>query len=190
MANSKNACTGCKKRFPVDELKVVPAGKFHSKECMFAWANKSPDKLIDKVKKLEKKEDNLRKKLFKASDIKLRKKAAQTAFNKFIRLRDEKESCISCQNHHKGQYHAGHYKTTAARSDLRFNEDNCHKQCSACNNHLSGNIEHYRPNLIKKIGIKRVEALEVQEIIKWDCEMYSEIEAKYKAKLKELEAKQ
>ena len=87
-------------------------------------------------------------------------KDAQKWFNKFIRLRDESEPCISCGRHHQGQYHAGHYRTTGAAGHLRFNEDNCHKQCSACNNYLSGNLTKYRPALIDKIGQKKVEALE------------------------------
>jgi len=189
MANSKNACTGCKKRFPVAELRVVPAGKFHSESCMKNWANAHTDRLLAKVRKNTKKEDSLRKEIFRASDLGLRKKAAQSAFNAYIRARDSKEPCISCQKHHTGQYHAGHFKTTGARSELRFNEDNCHKQCAPCNNHLSGNIEHYRPNLIKKIGRERVEALDVQQVIKWDCDTYKDIEVMYKRKLKQLNDK-
>jgi len=183
---SKNKCTGCKNYFPKDTLKIVPAGKFHSVDCLLDYAHNSTDKLLSTVRKLDKKEDNLSKQIFKASDIKLRKKAAQSAFNAYIRARDSKEPCISCQRHHSGQYHAGHFKTTKARSELKFNEDNCHKQCAPCNNNLSGNIEHYRPNLIKKIGLKRVEALDVHESIKWDCDTYRDIEILYKQKLKDL----
>lgn len=87
-------------------------------------------------------------------------KDAQRWFNKWIRLRDESEPCISCGRHHQGQYHAGHYRTTGAAGHLRFNEDNCHKQCAPCNNHLSGNLTKYRPALIDKIGQKKVEVLE------------------------------
>jgi len=124
---------------------------------------------------------------FKLNDIKLRKKTAQAAFNKFIRLRDKSLPCISCQRHHSGQYHAGHFKTTGAHSELRFNEDNCHKQCSVCNNHLSGNIENYRPNLIKKIGRKAFDILEgPHSIKKYSPADYKEIELHYKAKLKAL----
>ncbi|GKX54081.1 bacteriophage lambda NinG family protein [Leminorella grimontii] len=88
-------------------------------------------------------------------------KATQKVFNEYIRLRDADFPCISCGRHHEGQYHAGHFKTTAARPDLRFNEDNVHRQCQPCNLYLSGNIDKYRPALIGKIGLKRVEALEV-----------------------------
>ena len=33
-------------------------------------------------------------------------KEAQTEFNRFIRLRDADQPCISCGRHHQGQYHA------------------------------------------------------------------------------------
>ena len=84
-------------------------------------------------------------------------KETQTVFNKWIRLRDEKEPCISCQRFHTGQYHAGHLYSTAARPDIRLHPDNVAKQCSACNTHLSGNAILFKENLIKKIGQKRVE---------------------------------
>jgi Bacteriophage Lambda NinG protein len=78
---------------------------------------------------------------------------AQHAFNSYIRLRDASDPCISCGRYHDGQYHAGHYRTTGANPELRFDEGNCHKQCAPCNNHLSGNIENYTPRLISKIGL-------------------------------------
>lgn len=84
---------------------------------------------------------------------------AQAEFNAFIRERDATEPCISCGRFHNGQYHAGHYRTVGSNPELRFDEDNCHKQCSSCNNHKSGNIETYTPNLIAKIGEVRFEKL-------------------------------
>ena len=87
-------------------------------------------------------------------------KEAQQAFNTWIRERDYRECCISCGRIHQGQYHAGHFRTTKAASQLRFNPYNCHKQCQPCNTHLSGNVTEYRISLIKRIGLDRVEALE------------------------------
>ena len=84
----------------------------------------------------------------------------QKRFNAYIRLRDAAAPCISCGRHHHGQYHAGHYRATGGHPELRFDEANVHKQCSACNNHKSGNIAGYRPNLIAKIGLAEVERLE------------------------------
>ena len=87
-------------------------------------------------------------------------KEAQAAFNSFVRIRDHNLPCISCQRFHAGQFHAGHYRTTKAASQLRFNLRNVHKQCAPCNSHLSGNITEYRINLVRKIGVGAVERLE------------------------------
>lgn len=112
-------------------------------------------------------------------------KQAQQAFNEFIRYRDREQACISCGRHHEGQYHAGHFRTTGANPELRFNEDNCHRQCAPCNNHLSGNLIAYRPALIAKIGQARFDALMgPHEMPKWKREDYIRIRDEYRAKLK------
>lgn len=112
---------------------------------------------------------------------------AQTVFNAYIRLRDDKLPCVSCGRHHQGQYHAGHYRSVAAASQLRYNEDNVHKQCQPCNTHKSGNAIEYRINLVKRIGIERVEKLESDnKPKKWTIDELKELKQKYKDKLKEL----
>lgn len=114
-------------------------------------------------------------------------KQAQHAFNEFIRYRDRDQPCISCGRHHDGQYHAGHFRTTGASPELRFDEDNCHKQCSACNNHLSGNLTAYRPALIAKIGQARFDALMGPHALpKWTRNDYIRIRDEYRAKLRDL----
>lgn len=114
-------------------------------------------------------------------------KLAQVEFNKYIRTRDAAEPCISCQRHHNGQYHAGHYMSVGAKPELRFDEAGCNKQCSACNNHLSGNIALYRVNLIRKIGQAEVDRLEGPIAPqKWTIEQLIEIRDHYRAKAKQL----
>jgi hypothetical protein len=74
--------------------------------------------LAQKVKEKDsraKKEHAKRKRKFYDNDLRTRKKAAQNAFNAFIRERDKHQPCISCQRVHVGQYHAGHYKTDIDR---------------------------------------------------------------------------
>lgn len=113
---------------------------------------------------------------------------AQVPFNRYIRLRDRDEPCISCGRFHEGQWHAGHYRTVGAAGHLRFNEDNVHKQCAPCNNHKSGNVTEYRINLVKKIGVERVEALENNnEIKRWTREEAVAIKAHYAQRVRELE---
>ena len=115
---------------------------------------------------------------------------AQVLFNQWIRnCRDKSEPCISCGRYHTGQYHAGHYRTRGSAAHLRFDEDNCHKQCAPCNNHLSGNIVNYRAGLIAKIGIERVEAIENNNAThKWTREELIEIKNHYKIRIKQHQA--
>ena len=85
----------------------------------------------------------------------------QTIFNRFIRLRDADEPCISCGTRNDVQYCAGHFLTRGGFPELRFEEKNVHKQCNRnCNMGLSGNVKLYRLGLIKKIGLAEVEKLE------------------------------
>jgi len=115
-------------------------------------------------------------------------KEAQAAFNAYVRKRDERDPCISCGRWHEGQYHAGHYLSTGSTPELRFHPFNNNKQCSACNNHLSGNIAKYRPRLVRKIGEAMVEWLEgPHEPQKWSVDDLREIKAYYKEQLKRLE---
>lgn len=114
-------------------------------------------------------------------------KEAQTAFNAFIRMRDIEQPCISCGRHHTGQYHAGHYLSVGARPHLRFDENNCHKQCQPCNTHLSGNIVLYGLALVKKIGQPEIDRLVSSNApAKWTIEEIKEIRKTYLAKTKEL----
>jgi hypothetical protein len=87
-------------------------------------------------------------------------KAAQEAFNRYIRARDYGKPCISCGTLKASRWDAGHYISVGARPSLRFNEDNCHLQCQKCNTHLSGNLALYRMGLLEKIGETRLSALE------------------------------
>lgn len=114
-------------------------------------------------------------------------KDAQTAFNAFIRSRDEGQPCISCGRHHQGQYHAGHYLSVGARPELRYTESNVHRQCSPCNLHLSGNAILFRAGLVKKIGVEAVEWLEgPHEMPKWSIDDYKAIRDMYREKLKSI----
>ena len=115
-------------------------------------------------------------------------KEAQAAFNKWVRLRDAAQPCISCGRHHQGQYHAGHYMSRGARPELAYEPLNCHKQCSPCNTHLSGNIALYRQSLVREIGIEKVEWLEgPHELKHYSADDLKAIKAKYTAMARELE---
>ncbi|HCA7079871.1 TPA: recombination protein NinG [Citrobacter sedlakii] len=95
-------------------------------------------------------------------------KEAQSAFNRYIRIRDEGKECVSCGNPLIGKSNyltgsaidASHYRSRGAASHLKFNVFNVHSACTRCNRQLSGNAVEYRIRLIARIGLERVERLE------------------------------
>lgn len=176
--NKKRKCRECKAFCDVSSGFVVPLGFFCSTDCAATYSMNALNKL--RKIKLRKEKESLR-------DRSWYLKEAQTWFNKYIRFRDASQPCISCERHHTGQYHAGHYRSVGAAGHLRFNESNCHKQCSVCNNYKSGNIEHYRQGLIKKIGLKAVLDLENNnESVKFTIDQLKAIILEYKEKVKQI----
>ena len=85
------------------------------------------------------------------------KQDAQIVFNMYVRLRDQGKPCISCGSFTGTQ--AGHYFSVGAYGGLRFNEDNCHLQCPACNMFKHGNLIEYGLNLRDRIGQERYDRL-------------------------------
>lgn len=126
---------------------------------------------------------------------------AQAAFNKFIRLRDADEPCISCgktdvQWTVGGAWDCGHYLGVGAYPELRFEELNAHKQCKSCNGG-SGKFakksktvsQAYTDRLTVKIGADKVDWLNgPHEATHLSIDDFKEIIVEYKRKLKELTA--
>lgn len=116
---------------------------------------------------------------------------AQREFNRWVLQRDVGEGCISCDvgPNYAGQWNAGHYRTTAAASHLRFNPDNVWRQCGQCNHRKSGNVVEYRIRLVAKIGAARVEALENDNrTVKWGRDELVEMRRKFCADWRALRA--
>ena len=111
---------------------------------------------------------------------------AQAAFNAWIRARDAGKGCISCGTHN-GKANAGHYLSTGARPELRFNEANVALQCERCNTYLHGNLIAYRINLIERIGSGVVDWLEgPHQPAKWTIDELRAIRDDYRRRLKEM----
>lgn len=182
----KKKCKNCLKMFHPDR----PMQSCCSFDCSIEWAKKPKVQkkyIIDKQKAAKKE--------FKENDKSFLLKLAQATFNKYIRLRDINDKCISCDYvwngiGHQRQAHSSHYISTSKSRLLRFNEDNAHKSCQICNTHLSGNLAEYRPRLIEKIGLNRVLELERlandSEPCRYTTEDYKAIIDKYKNKIKAL----
>ena len=148
--------------------------------CVTDWINEA------KEKNWKKRKAKLKIDLMTVQDyIKL----AQTVFNKYIRLRDAGNVCISCQKKPL-KTNAGHFFNANNHWNVRFNELNVHLQCEHCNTYLSGNLINYRENLLKKIGEEEFNllSLEAKKTRKFTAQELKEIIATYKQKIKELEA--
>ena len=180
-----NKCRHCKVRMPEDKAKHV----LHD-ECFQPWLAKQLAKQAAAREKKDRAEFRERKE--KQKRIPDLIAAAQKVFNAFIRERDRQAGhpCISsgrALDWSGNAVDAGHYRSTGAAAHLRFNEDNCHAQSKHDNQYKAGNVVDYRINLIRRIGLARVEALEADSTVrKWTREELIAIKALYVGKLKEL----
>ncbi|AZF37715.1 Protein NinG [Pseudomonas sp. R4-39-08] len=157
--------------------------------CAISDATKSKanlDKALKALDQLGRREIKVRKEKLKSRADHL--KDTQHAFNAWVRARDAGQPCISCGTTADVQYCAGHYRTTAAAPELRFEPLNVHLQCNRnCNMGKSGNLLGYRPGLIKKIGVEAVEWLESpHEPKKYTVDELKAMTAEYRAKTREL----
>lgn len=167
-------CKSCGVKF----APVRPLQQVCSPLCAMKWSR------VQNAKRERKVDAERAEKLMTLRDLVRR---AQTAFNAFIRERDKDLPCISCGRHHQGQYHAGHYMSTGARPELRFDEANVHKQCQPCNTHLSGNLVAYRKALIDRIGEAEVLRLEgPTQTQKLSRDELIDLRASYQQKLRTL----
>lgn len=153
-------------------------------------------RLVKAVKKAEAVQTRERKQAMKP--IRDLVKAAQEVFNKWVRARDADLPCVSCGVENPpmtsgGQWDAGHFLNRGSHPALRFNEDNCHKQCKACNGgaqypHMALSIrERYQDELLNRIGPERLEALlGPHPEVKLNRDELIAIRATYIQKLKEL----
>jgi hypothetical protein len=90
-------------------------------------------------------------------------KAAQIAFNGFIRQRDHAQPCISCgkpASSESNAWDSGHFRSVGSAPHMRFVEENVAKQCKRCNQFLAGNAVAMRAGLIQRIGLHAVERIE------------------------------
>ena len=167
--------------------------KVCSPACAHALTNAENAKKAAKAKALEAKQDRAKRQARKT--VPELKKAAQIAFNAFIRARDRAAGfdCICCGRPLEwgrigGAVDAGHYRSTGSADHLRFREDNCHAQRSECNRFGAGRAVDYRIGLVSRIGRERVEALEADNAThKWTRHELLEIRDEYRLKARQLE---
>ena len=169
-------CKVCKESFTPDKpLQVV---------CSYLCGLYYSRGIISKKKKLQKAE--LKEKLKTKGEY---LKELQAIFNKYIRLRDKDEPCISCGIKITGLSHASHFFSVGSTPGLRFDENNVHASCEKCNLHLHGNQFEYSIRLPDKIGQENFNQLiqkKGQKLLLSIPEI-QELKAVYKSKIKELD---
>jgi hypothetical protein len=147
--------------------------------CVTEWIQET------KQKEWTKKKAKLKAELMTVQDY---IKIAQQVFNKFIRLRDAGQNCISC-NKKPLKENAGHFYNANNHWNVRFNELNVNLQCEYCNTYLHGALIQYREGLINKIGITDYSILEAEskKTRKFSIDELKELITVYKAKIKNIE---
>jgi len=182
-------CRACPNKFePFNSLQVAC-----SPACALQYAQKDLQKAAERKAKEKRQWIREGRKRLKSRGEWL--KEAQAEFNKFVRLRDRFQPCISCGTYPDdsglitgSRIDAGHYRSVGACPELRFEELNCHAQCVKCNQHLSGNTVEYRIRLIQRIGTEAVEWVEgPHDPKKYTVDDLKAIIAHYRRKNRELE---
>jgi hypothetical protein len=172
-------CKNCKDKF--EPKKFLQKYCLEKDECVTAFLSD----LKSKKDKEQRRDTKKRREALKTTSDYM--KELQVIFNKWIRLRDKGLNCISCQKPAKKE-NAGHYRSVGGNPELRFEPLNNNLQCEYCNTYLHGNLIDYRINLIKKIGIEKVEWLEGKhEPKKYTIDELKGLKVMYKLKIKQLE---
>lgn len=130
--------------------------------------------------------------LFDKAGVTIKKKPDLIAkldkvFSRYIRLRDTMPNgyfrCISCgQIKPYKQADCGHYHSRLHMA-TRFDEDNAHAECRACNRFSADHLIQYEKNLITKIGRQRFDKLawKAGQTMKWTDFELIELTKYYKA---------
>lgn len=189
--NHRN-CKICKTRFKPNTLYEWWCSEEHKEELITKLATEARQKRIQQQERQRKETTQQERRSLKIRKLAVQPrsyfiKQAQQAVNAFIRERDKHLPCVSCGTLSAAQWDAGHYRTTAAAPQLRFDPRQIWKQCSVCNQHKSGNLVPYRAELIRRIGLAEVESIEGNhDRHRWTIEECKAIKAEYQQKLKDL----
>ena len=170
-------CKNCKQKF--EQI------RFNQKfcldpECVKVWVAEAKDQNWKKTKKKMQADIETVQELMKA---------AQIVFNKFIRIRDKNQPCISCGSKLENKFDAGHYFSSGGHKAVTFDIDNVHGQCVACNQWKHGNLIQYQIGIEQRIGGDRLIQLheKAHKAVKYTREELRDLIANYKQKIKDLE---
>ena len=138
-------CKICKQEFePKNKFQLV---------CSYTCANKYAKLHLKKEAENKWKQE---KKVLKekVKTITQLRNEVRVVFQKYIRMRDANECCISCGASVSKIWDASHFYPATPFTGLIFDEQNVHKSCRYCNTYLHGNLIAYGLGLIKRYGIE------------------------------------
>jgi hypothetical protein len=196
----RKKCKICKKEYPQYDSFV----KWCSPDCAVQLHRAIKEKQVLVDRRAYKRETARRKAALMT--VAEHDKKFRPIYQLWIRLRDYYQPCISCGATNEevaarlgpktgGLWDAGHWLDVGSHPELKYHEDNCHKQCKSCN---SGSYYHarksktvkdgYRINLIHRIGQEAVDKLENRKYkpAKYTIDDILEMKADYKARIKTL----
>ena len=185
MALKQKVCKSCRNKF----VPSRPMQSACSTACAIAIAERKREKQAQQEEARKRRETRQQLESMKGIPELIRE--ADKAFCAFIRARDAGKPCICCGRSSSGwsrggDWDAGHYRSRGAASHLRYHEDNCHSQLKQCNRRAF-DVASYRANLIGRIGLEEVEALEQDNRThKWTRDELREIRDTYRRKLREM----
>jgi len=157
----KKRCKVCKKMFsPYSSLQVAC-----SLECAIELANKTNVK-ARKIAQAELKRAKVASVRKRVKEIRTRAEwfnKLQILVNQYVRWRDRHKPCPTCGTNKPGiKYDAGHFHTTKARPDIRFELKNINKQCNRCNVWGAGKRNEHEKFIAETYG---------QDVVDWLAEI-------------------
>lgn len=204
MPNAKLRCKQCRKYVPRETMVNAPCGRFCSEEHKIDWAIENQAKGRKKIIKEEKKQDLIRKQVFRGSDTKWQHKQTQKSFNKLRKLQEIKwfrdrglePECISCGKKNM-DWCNGHFKTVGAQGALRYDPINSYLQCNKyCNMSLSGNLngtkttrgylQGLRDRFGKEKSLEIINHCAKDRIKSWSCDELIEIRREFNSEIRSL----
>ncbi|MGE4944360.1 recombination protein NinG [Yersinia enterocolitica] len=190
-------CKVCNERFKPDRVETWWCCPEHREEYCIILYRKDRERRQKKKSVADKQLAKTQKDELKARREKLKTKPqrmaeAQSAFNKYVRLKYLDTPCISCGRYPEQKYggtmECGHYRSRGSAPNLRFNLHNTGSQCVYCNRHLSGNVAGFRIGLIERDGVDKVQEVDSNhETRKFDIPYLIRIKTIFTKKAKMLE---
>lgn len=169
---TKKYCRQCEENEPLKNRKfcLFCLNKQEREKKKQALAIKKLRVEVKKKKKKEKRENNTR----------LLKKKLDKVFSDYIRQRD-KGICFTCGNKKDWQKQQNGHYISRGNYNTRYDEENCHCQCVACNIFKKGNYPAYSEALMNKYGVEIIGKLNkrAREVKQWTAQELKEMIQKY-----------